>query len=202
MARSFEVAVGPDGRVVAQMPGRCVCCGAPAEAESALAFGRLVMRRRRQVPVSVRLAVPHCRACARATMSLFWVGLAPGLAGFLLVGGATFVAVALGAAAIGLDDSGRPQDAPSLVLGAFFGLLAGIGGALAFELLARLLLLPILGRSMLRAPLLMVQLLTDADYVAGLRGRLSERGDRLRLTFDHDAAAAEFADRNPGAAAG
>jgi hypothetical protein len=197
MARSFDAAVGLDGRCDARLPERCVCCGAPRAVESPLTLSRLIMRKRRQVTLTVRLSVPHCQACARASMSLFLIGLIPGLIGFVLVGGAVFAFVALGAAALGLDDYGRPQDTPSLVLGAFFGLLAGLAGALVAELLTRLVLWPFLGRSMLRAPLLVVQLLSDSDYVAGLNVQLAKSGAQLRLTFENDAIASEYADLNP-----
>jgi ribosomal protein S14 len=196
MGTSFEIKGTPGGAYAVQMPRRCVSCGAPQTTESTLALSRLVMRKNRQVPLEFRLGVPHCEACARATKSLFLIGLIPALLGFLLAGGAVFVAVVYGAWTIGLDEYARPQDTPSLVLGAFFGLLAGIVGGLLFELVVRLVLLPFLGRAMLRSPLLVVQLLADSDYVAGLRGAFSKNGESLLLTFENSVIAQEFAELN------
>jgi ribosomal protein S14 len=196
MATSFEIAVAPDGSFDARLPERCVSCGAERAAETPITLSRLVARKQRQVPVTVRLKVPHCQACARASAWLFWIGLIPALTGFLLVGGAVFVAVFIGATWLGIDDYARPQDAPSLVLGAFFGLFGGLAGGLLAEVLTRLVLLPFLGRSMLRAPLFVVQMLTDMDYVAGLKAELASTGAQLRLTFENDAIAGEFASLN------
>lgn len=196
MGVSFEIKGGSGGTYAVQMPKRCVSCGAPQVTESTLGLSRLIMRKNRQVPLELKLGIPHCEACARATKSMFLIGLIPALLGFLVVGGAVFAGVVYGAWIIGLDDYARPQDTPSLVLGAFIGLLAGLVGGLLSELVARLVLLPFLGRAMLRSPLLVMQMLSDSDYVAGLQGSLSQNGESLRLTFENSAIAQEFAELN------
>jgi len=86
---------------------------------------------------------------------------------------------------------GRPENANSLVLGAAAGLFGGIAGGFIFELVARLLLLPIMGRALLRAPLLVPTLFTDSDYVAGLTAR-PNADYTLTLTFANAEIAREF----------
>jgi hypothetical protein len=56
---------------------------------------------------------------------------------------------------------------------------------------ARLLLLPIMGRALLRAPLLVPSFFTDSDYIAGLTAR-PNADFTLTLTFANDEIAREF----------
>ena len=180
-------------------PARCVSCGGVKEAESALALARLVARGRRQEEVSVRLLVPHCERCARATKSVFLAGCIPFMLGFLLVGAAGFLLAVYGSWVFGLDELQSPGQAqtPSLVIGAGAGLFGGLAGGFVFELLARVLLIPFYGAALLRAPMLARQFITDEDYVAGLSGRLDPDATRLTLKFSNEEVAAEFARLNP-----
>ncbi len=181
----------------AVFPGRCVGCGGASRTASALAFSKVVTNARgSQAPVHVTLAVPHCDACARTTKSVFLVALIPFVLGFLGVGIATFVVVGVGAAALGLDGVGRPNNANSLVVGAAAGLVGGIAGGFVFEVLARVVLLPVFGRALLQAPLFVPSLFTDADHVAGLTGRPSGDLTAVALTFTRDDIAQECATSN------
>ena len=180
-------------------PKRCASCGAPPETESKLALTRLVMRGKRQEQIALSYPIPHCRRCARSTKAVFLAGLIPFLLGFLLIGGAAFIVVTLGAFAWGLDNYGQPANANSLVLGAAAGLFSGLIGGFIFELAARVLLLPFFGAALFRAPLLAVQLINDADYVAGVSGKLNADGSTLQLTFSNADIAREFQSLNPAA---
>lgn len=182
-------------------PQRCVGCSRPPETESRLVLKRLVARNTRSnpQPVTWESGIPHCRRCARATQTVFLAGCLPFVLGLLGVGLAAFALVAFGAAWLGLDNYGQLNNANSLVLGAAAGLLAGLLGGFVFELAARLLLLPFLGPTLLRAPLFAAQMLTDVDYVAGLSGRLKANGTRVELTFTQPEIAREFGSLNAGA---
>ena len=146
-----------------------------------------------QRPVHAKLPVPHCDGCARTTKAVFLAALIPFALGFLAIGGAAFAVVGLGAAAAGLDQVGRLNNANSLMLGAAAGLVAGIIGAFVCELAARVLLLPLFGRALWQAPLFVPSLFTDADYVAGLTGRPNADLTAVTLMFAHDDIANEFA---------
>lgn len=180
-------------------PDRCVSCGGPKETESALALTRLVARGRRQEQASVRLQVPHCLRCARATKSVFLAGCIPFVLGFVLVGAAAFLLTVYGSWVFGLDELQSPgqTQTPSLVLGAGAGLFGGFVGGFVFELLARLLLIPFYGSSLLRAPMLAKQFINDSDYVAGLTGRLDRDARQLTLEFSNEEVAEDFARLNP-----
>jgi hypothetical protein len=177
-------------------PARCVSCAQAAETTSRLLVVTNVTRRgargrQKQQTVRIQFDVPHCAACARSTKAVFLAGLIPFGLGFLIVGGIAFVAAGLGAAYVGLDDVGRPENANSLVVGAAAGLFGGIAGGFLLELVARLLLLPIMGRALLRAPLLVPSFFTDSDYIAGLSARPNP-DFTLTLTFANDEIAREF----------
>jgi hypothetical protein len=174
-------------------PARCVSCAKPAETTSRLGIAKNMARPkgRGQQTVRIQFDVPHCAACARATKAVFLAGLIPFALGFPLAGGAAFVTVGTWAALLGLDDVGQPSNANSLVLGAAAGLFAGIAGGFLMELLARLLLLPIMGRVLLHAPLLVPTIFTDADHIAGLTARPNP-DFTLTLTFANPDIAREF----------
>jgi hypothetical protein len=192
MPQTFHIPISAKGQSLINFPNRCVCCGAPKQSESTLAINRLVMRGQRQEQISVKYQIPHCQACARSTQAIFLVGCIPFVLGMLFIGGVAFVWVALGASILGLDNYGQPVNANSLVLGAAVGLFAGLIGGFFFEVMARVLLLPIFGKALLQAPLLAAQVINDSDYVAGLRGKLNPSATQLQLTFSNDEVAHEF----------
>ena len=182
-------------------PPRCVACAARAETTSRLLIVKSMpmskgRRRGRQQTVRLQFDVPHCAACARSTKTVFLAGLIPFGFGFLIAGGIAFVVVGLSAARAGLDDVGRPENINSLVLGAAAGLIGGIAGGFVFELAARLLLLPVMGKALLRAPLLVPSFFTDSDYIAGLAAR-PNIDFTLTLTFANADIAREFSAANP-----
>lgn len=196
MARSFRLPLPAANPDKIRFPNRCVCCGAPHHADSTLGVSRVVQRKRRQEPVVLRYAVPHCDKCHRGTKSVFLAGLLPFLAGFVLLGGAAFVLAAFYASALGIDRNSVPGSANSLVVGAAAGMMIGLVGAFLFEGAARLLLLPFFGQALWQAPMLMTQFIQDTDYIAGLRGKLDPEAKHLLLTFNNDELAAEFARLN------
>lgn len=197
MATTLTIALTDDDTASLVWPERCVGCGAAPTTHSQLAFAKVVTNARgTQTPKHRKLAVPHCDGCARATKAVFLAGLVPFVLGFLVAGGAAFAVVAFNASAAGLDDIGRPNNANSLVLGAAAGLGAGLVGAFVVELAARVLLVPILGGALWRAPLFVPSLLTDVDYVAGLTGRPDAGLTAVTLTFTNDDAARDFAAAN------
>lgn len=192
MSQTFQIPIVSNAQPAFIFPDRCICCGAPKQSESALAINRLVMRGQRQEQLSLKYQIPHCQQCARSTRTVFLAGFIPFVLGVLLVGGITFAMIALRASMFGLDDYGQPGNANSLVLGAAAGLAAGLAGGFLFELMARIVLLPIFGRALLQAPLLAAQFMTDADYVAGLTGKLNQQASILQLTFANDEIVREF----------
>lgn len=193
MSTTFQIPIPAKGQPALSFPGRCVCCGAPQQAESTLAVNRLAHSGKKQTRTSIKYQVPHCAKCARSTKAVFLAGLIPFGLGFFTVGGLTLIAITLTSMKLGLDEVGLPNNANSLVLGAFVGLFAGLIGAFVFELAARIVLLPFFGQALLRAPLLAVQILSDADSVAGLTARLDPQTMQLALTFFNEELAAEFA---------
>lgn len=188
MPTTFRIPYAPGGSSPLTFPHRCLSCGAPKEAESTLALSRNVMRGQRQESVTLNLPIPHCARCARTTKNVFLAGCIPFALGFVVAGLAAFLAVFAGVSVSGLDEGPLQPDTPlpSWVLGGLAGLLAGFAGGFVFELLARILLLPIFGRALLGAPLLAAQFIRDSDYVAGVTGRLAADGSHIHLTLAND----------------
>ena len=166
-------------------PSSCVCCGEPRETESAL-----TITHGNSEPL--KLMVPHCKRCANGTKAVFLAGCVPFVLGLLLVGGGVFGVVTLAASAYGLDEMGNPNSFNSAILGAGAGLFAGFVGGFVFELLARVVLLPVYGRALWQAPLMAVSFVNDSDHVAGLTIRPRRQPQRYELTFANDDVAAEF----------
>jgi hypothetical protein len=199
MPISYTVPISGGHAPELKFPARCVSCAKAAETTSRLAIAKNMARPkgRGQQTVRIQFDVPHCAVCARVTKAVFLAGLIPFSLGFLLVGGAAFVTVGMWAALLGLDDVGQPSNANSLVLGAAAGLIGGIAAGFLFELLARLLLLPIMGLALLRAPLLVPTFFTDNDHISGLTARPNP-DFTLTLTFDNPEIAHEFEAANSG----
>lgn len=158
-----------------------------------MALNKLVARGQKQEQVSLTLQVPHCQRCARATKTVFLAGCVPFVLGGLLVGLVVFALVFFFSMQAGVDELGDDESWNSLILGGAAGLFAGLLAGFVFEVGARFVLLPFLGASLLRAPLLAMQFISDSDYVAGLTAKLSADGSRLELRFARDEAAREFA---------
>lgn len=197
MATTLTVAVSGDSPLT--FPATCVGCGGAPSTTSNLGLTRLVAGRGgTQRPMHLTWPVPHCDACARSTKAVFLAQLLPFALGFLVVGGAALGATWYGATLFGLDEVGQPNPRTpnSWVLAGAAGLFGGIAGGFVVELVARVLLLPVFGRALWAAPLLVPSLFTDADYVAGLQGRLSADGTRVTLRFARDDVAGAVAAAN------
>jgi hypothetical protein len=197
MATTLTVAVSGDTPLA--FPATCVGCGGAPSTTSNLALTRLVAGRSgTQRPMHLTWPVPHCDACARSTKAVFLAQLLPFALGFVVVGGAALAAGWYGSVLFGLDEVGQtnPRTPNSWVLAGAAGLFGGIVGGFAVELVARVLLLPVFGRALWAAPLLVPSIFTDADYVAGLQGRLSADGSQVTLSFARDDVAGAVAAAN------
>jgi hypothetical protein len=149
-----------------------------------------------QEPVQFACHVPHCARCARATRVAFLAQLLPFLAGFLGVGLTAFVAAWVAASRAGLDEVGHPDHTRSLAVAAAAGLAGGLLGGLVAEVAARILLVPVFGRALRQAPLLIGTFVSDADHVAGLTALPSRDATEVTLTFGNDDIGREFAAAN------
>ncbi len=177
----------------------CVCCGLPAQATSNLVVTRQVKRKRKQETEILHYPIPHCEQCHRGSKATFLAGLLPFAAGFILLGGAAFLITMFYAVDQGIDQNTIPGSNNSTVVGGAVGLIIGMLGGFLFELLARLLLLPIFGKALWQAPLLLTQFMRDSDYVAGVEGRLDRPSGELLLTFNREDLAEPFGIENPAA---
>ena len=168
------------------------------EAELKLNVSRTIKagQGKKNVEKSVTWAVPHCRRCERSTKAVFLAGCVPFALGFVLCGLAALV-VGAGVATYYDDGSTSPLGSnTSWQVGVVVGLVAGLLGGVVFELLARIVLLPLYGRALWNAPLFSTGLFGAADYVAGLDAKMSADGTQLQLRFADARIAGEFAALN------
>ena len=155
MATTLTLAIS--GHTPPRFPATCVSCGAAPAGTSNLALTRLVAASGGTQRVArLTWPVPHCDGCARSTKAVFLAQLLPFALGFLGAGGAALAAGWYGAVVFGLDEVGttNPRTPNSLVLAGAAGLFGGINGGFVLELVARILLLPVFGRTLWVAPLL------------------------------------------------
>jgi hypothetical protein len=175
MATTLTVAVSGDSRwyvqprasaAAARRPPRRILASPGSSPDAAARSGRCTSPGR-------------CRTAtrARSTKAVFLAQLLPFALGFLVAGGAALVAAWYGATVFGLDEVGQPNPRTpnSWVLAGAAGQFGGIKSGFVVELVAPVVLMPVFGRALLAAPLLVPSLFTDADDVAGLQGKAQRR---------------------------
>jgi hypothetical protein len=198
MAYTFEVPVVQDTARVS-FPPVCICCGNPREVESTLRIIRheTIQKKRsqKQVQRTITVNVPHCARCQRQNSRndllswiTFFVGaiLAAVVAFFLYSFAFDWLFQFLGV-------SGNPRlelDATTVVI--ILALISGVPFGLLLELLIKVIFIPIFGRSLLYAPPLVLQLVLDHDYIAGLTAVLSKDLSTMRLKIHNRQVADAF----------
>lgn len=196
MGKSVTIPWAFDTPPELEFDGRCVCCG-----KATTGTFPLKITHSAQVAGNFNeatIVMPLCEHCAKedernGLISFGTFFLAGGLAAIAL-----FVLTIAGmdrfTALLGIDENTASRFAWAVAL--FVGLVGGCAVGLCAEFLARLALLPFLGRAFRFAPLLAVELLTRANYKAGVISRLSKAGDALQLSFMNTDVAMAFAQRN------
>jgi hypothetical protein len=196
MGKSVTVPWAFDTPPELEFDGRCVCCGKPTTDTFPLKITHTAQ------PAGdfneATIVMPLCGQCGKedtrnGLISFGTFFLAGGLAAIAL-----FVLTIAGmdrfTPLLGIDETTANRFAWAVAL--LVGLVGGCTVGLCAEFLAKLVLLPFLGRAFRFAPLLAVELLTRASYKAGVISRLSKAGDALQLSFMNTEVAAAFAQRN------
>jgi hypothetical protein len=201
MARRFERPLS-GGTVAATFPDCCVSCGGPRAAEGTLTLeppaSAAPRRRRRGAPRRIVLKAPLCARCFRADQVSFLVSLGAYAAGGVAIAVTVFVAlVILDLRFLGIFTGERTANGqePVMVL-LLLAAIAGLLGGLVVEALARIVLLPFMGRVFFHAPFWMSQMLGNTDHVAGVTAGLTPDGQRVWLRLSNDEVADAFARLN------
>jgi predicted lysophospholipase L1 biosynthesis ABC-type transport system permease subunit len=178
-------------------PDRCVCCGKPKEAETAVKVSRLIQEKRSQVNRSASLQVPLCFRCKRTDQRIFLLSLGSFVLGLAGVGVACFLLLSYWDTRLGIMSSlgantipGNPGTGVLIILSISF--IVGVGGGFLLEAILKALLIPFVGKALYYAPIMAIQLLGDVEYTAGLQARLSKDAKSIQLRFFNDNVASDF----------
>jgi len=148
---------------------------------------------KRQQVVLMDMPVPLCKACEQKERKVTMVTLVPFLIGGLLVGAIAFVPAWLIA-----PQGTMPQTMNfDLVFGGFVGLIAGIIGGTLVEFVLKIVFAPAYGKLLLKRPLTALSVFNDSEDVIGLSAKFADEKKKLKLTFENEEIAREFAVLNP-----
>ncbi len=172
-----------------KFPERCVNCGRPKETTLGLS---LDLGQQAKIP-NLQLKVPMCNVCAEKERGIARVTLVPFLAAGLLVGVLIFVPVTL------LSPEGTTSRTTSmpLVLGGAAGLIAGAIGGTLVEFVVKMLATPFYGKLLTRRPLTIFSMFTAQDHLMGIAAWLAREEKTVKLNFENEEIAREFAQLNP-----
>lgn len=176
---------------VLKFPARCVRCGRPHETTMKISLNMGVQKR--STMVMMDNIVPMCNACAERERSIAKVTLVP----FLIAGLITFVIVFIPVWLITPDGTTPQTLGFSVVVGAFAGLIAGVIGGTLIEFVSKFVFAPAYGQLLLKRPLTIFSLFNDSEDVIGLSLKFGEHKKSLKLIFENEDIAREFASLNP-----
>ena len=174
-----------------KFPAHCVNCGKPQETIMKATLNMGVQKRSK--PVLMENIVPMCNACAEKERSIAKVTLIP----FLIAGIITFVIVFVPVWLITPDGTTPQTLGFSIVVGAFAGVIAGVIGGTLVEFGLKFVFAPFYGQLLLKRPLTVFSVFNDSEDVVGLSFRFGDQKKLLKLVFENEDIAREFASLNP-----
>lgn len=175
---------------VLKFPERCVSCGNPKETVLGITLNMGVQKRNQQV--TMQLTVPMCNACAEKERSIAKVTLIP----FMVAGSVIGVIVFVPAVFIAPEGTTPQTLGFPFVFGGFVGLIAGIFGGTVVEFFVKMLAVPVYGKLLVRRPLTIIGFLAESDELIGISARFLRKTKIVRLEFEKEEIAREFAQLN------
>ena len=174
-----------------KFPDRCVNCAKLKEAVLPMKLNMGVQKRGQMVMMD--MPVPLCKVCEKKERRITNVTLVPFLIAGLLVGVIAFIPAWLFA-----PQGTTPQTLNfDLVVGGLAGLVAGVIGGTLVEFVLKFAFAPAYGQLLLKRPLTVLSLFNDSEDVIGLSVKFADGKKSLKLTFENDEIAREFAVLNP-----
>ena len=173
-------------------PDGCVNCGGP-KAKTLLVKLQTGAQTRGGQMAHVAFAVPLCVDCSAREDKIGNVTWIP----FFITGLLTFVIVFIPVWLLSPEGSTSQTYAFPYVLGAFVGMIAGILVGTLVEFVLKMVLAPAYGSLLVKRPLTVLSVLTDAEDLIGLSLRFGEKKKTLKMTFENDELAREFIALNP-----
>ncbi len=176
---------------VLKFPSRCVNCGKKQETTLKAILNMGIQKRSRTVVMEN--IVPMCNACAEKERSVAKVTLLP----FFIAGLITFVIVFIPVWLITPDGTTVQTLGFSVTVGALAGIIGGIFVGTLVEFGLKFVFAPFYGRLLIERPLTVFSLFNDSEDIVGLSFRFGEHKKSLKLIFENEEIAREFASLNP-----
>ena len=171
-------------------PDRCVNCGKPKARTWPLKLNTGAQKSGGLV--QLEMDVPMCADCAAKENKISNVTWLPFFIAGLLVCVVAFIPAWLFS-----PEGTTPQTyAFPYVLGAFAGMVSGILVGSLVEFGLRILFAPAYGKLLLKRPLTVFSIFNDSEDLVGLSTRFAENRKVLKMTFENDTIAGEFAALN------
>lgn len=180
----------PKNPPMLKFPERCVNCGKPKAEMLGITLNMGVQKRSQ--PVTMKLTVPMCGACAKRERSVARVTLIPFLVAGFVVGLIAFVPATLFS-----PEGTTPQTYGfPFVFGGLVGLIAGVLAGTVVEFIVKMLVVPFYGKLLTRRPLTIVGLFAESDELIGISARFFRKAKTLQLEFENEEIAREFMQTN------
>jgi hypothetical protein len=171
-------------------PDRCVNCGLPKVRTWALKLNTGAQKRGQQV--QLELDVPLCADCVAKENRIGNVTWLP----FFIVGFLVCAIVYIPALLISPEGTTPQTYNFPFVFGLMVGLILGSAVGTLVEFGLRLLFAPVYGKLLRKRPLTVVSVLRDTEDLIGIAARFSDGRKKIRLIFENDEIANEFATLN------
>ncbi len=172
-------------------PDRCVNCGKPKVRTCPVKLSTGAQKSGQMI--QLEFGVPMCAECSVKENKIGNVTWIP----FFVVGMLTCVVVFVPVWLVAPEGTNPNTYLFPYVLGAFAGMVAGMIAGSLVEFGLKLLLLPLYGKLLLKRPLTVASILKDSENLIGFSARFADQKRILKVTFENDEIAREFATLNP-----
>lgn len=171
-------------------PDRCVNCGKPKARTWSVKLSTGAQKSGQMI--QLEFDVPLCAECVAKENKIGNVTWIP----FFVVGLLACIVVFVPVWIFSPEGTTPQTYALPYILGAFAGMVAGVLAGSLVEFGLKLLLSPLYGKLLLKRPLTILSVLNDSEDLIGLSAKFADEKKVLKLTFENDEIAREFAGLN------
>ena len=171
-------------------PDRCVNCGKPKARTWSVKLSTGAQKSGQMI--QLEFDVPMCAECVAKENKIGNVTWIP----FFVVGLLACIIVFVPVWIFSPEGTTPQTYALPYILGAFAGMVAGVLAGSLVEFGLKLLLSPLYGKLLLKRPLTILSVLNDSEDLIGLSAKFADEKKVLKLTFENDEIAREFAGLN------
>jgi hypothetical protein len=171
-------------------PDRCVNCDKPQTRTWPVKLNTGAQKRGQMVQLA--FDVPMCAECSAKENKIGNVTWIP----FFIVGIVVCIITSIPAWLLSPEGTTPQTYALPYIVGAFVGMIAGIIAGTLVEYILRLILVRSYGKLLVQRPLTIFSIFNDSEDLVGLSTRFAVDKKKLKLIFENDEIAQEFAALN------